>query len=284
MLWRFIRALVFSELWIGLGCALQVAFSLLLIGEKPNFEMMLWAGFSTIAVYNWQRLVRVSGKVPELFTERHLWIDRNRPILWVLTVLSLLVAFYFLLTFSEKFIMSVFLLSILAFFYTLPWYSGNTRKGLRELPYLKLFLIAICWVGVTAVLPVVSLPEYDGALLGLMVVERFLFILAITIPFDVRDLDHDSLSKKTIPQVLGERRAIALSLVLWIASAATMIVILNRAGFGILASSAVMIGYILTAILIRRSDRSRPELHYTGALDGTLVVIPLLLWLTASAQ
>ena len=38
---------------------------------------------------------------------------------------------------------------------------------------------------------------------SLIFAQRFLFVVAITLPFDIRDVDFDDATLKTIPQVLG---------------------------------------------------------------------------------
>jgi hypothetical protein len=272
------RALVYSDIWIGVACAMQVAFTYLLIGHAPNVEVMLWAGLSTVAVYNWQRLIRVGGLVPEIYSDRHRWIKRNRYALWLLFAASMAGAFYILVQFSDNFIRSVFLLSILAFFYTLPSNVGENWKGLRDLPYLKVFLIAVCWTGVTAFLPL--LYEQVPSWLSLPVLgERFIFILAITIPFDVRDLTYDSRNKRTLPQVLGIRSALGLAIVFGIVATVLVSYILYLGKHSSISCLVVLIGYLATLRFIKGTTLDRSELYFTGLLDGMLVLIPLSFWM-----
>lgn len=275
---RLVRALVFSDVWIGVACAAQIAYSFLLLGLEPDTNIMLFGGFATIAVYNWQRLVRVSGKLPEVHSARHRWIESNRSWLWTLMGVSLISSFYFLLQLSHNFILSVFLLSTLAFFYTLPWFSGNSRRGLRELPYLKLFLIAICWAGVTAFLPLAEEGAIGMPIIVLVSVERFFFILAITIPFDVRDLPHDNIGKKTLPQVFGIRRALNFAMDGLLISVILVVAILRTYDVHWVLWLVLLLGYGFTAYLIRSSTQEKGELHYTGVLDGMMILIPALLW------
>lgn len=273
------KALVYSGVWIGVACAMQVAYSFLLLGLVPDLDMMLCFGLATVAVYNWQRLIKVKGRVPELHSERHQWISRHTSILWGILVVCTIISFYLLIGFSERLVLSVFLLSWLAFFYTLPWFSGSTRKGLRELPYLKIFLIAICWAGVTAFLPLLEVSTEINTVL-LLTADRFLFILAITIPFDVRDLAHDAPEKRTIPQVMGVSYALNLASILCFLSFAIVVGLVWMRGELISYGPSLIIGYLLTLFLIRRSSTDRHELYFTGAVDGVLVLLPLLLWLS----
>ena len=208
MIARLVKGLVFSNTWIGLACLAQIAYSSLLVGLEPDLDIMLFACFSTIAVYNWQRLVRVSGQAPEAHSARHQWIEQNRSWLWTFMGTALIGSVYFLLQLSRTFQVTVAFFAVITFFYTLPWFSKTSRKGLRELPYVKVFLIALCWAGVTAFLPLLEEGAVGWRIALLVATERFFFILAITIPFDVRDLPFDNAEKKTFPQLFGVPKAL----------------------------------------------------------------------------
>ena len=75
--------------------------------------------------------------------------------------------------------------------------------GLRNTPYLKIFLIAASWS-----ISTVLLTYFENNLLidqrfYLEIFARFFFILGITIPFDIRDLKFDNRRLNTIPIVFG---------------------------------------------------------------------------------
>ncbi|MBK9505813.1 MAG: UbiA family prenyltransferase [Bacteroidetes bacterium] len=86
---------------------------------------------------------------------------------------------------------------------------------LRQIPYLKIFLISFVWATVTILLPVIhSEKAYNNFHILTMIIERFLFVFAITIPFDIRDMNADSQTElKTIPLLIGEKRSIYASII-----------------------------------------------------------------------
>jgi len=90
---------------------------------------------------------------------------------------------------------------LLTLFYVYP--GTKKFKGLRSLPGLKLFVIALVWAGVTVLFPLSA----SGIALGegewVVFAQRFLLILAITLPFDIRDLQLDDEQLATLPQTLG---------------------------------------------------------------------------------
>jgi hypothetical protein len=94
-------------------------------------------------------------------------------------------------------------LFIILCIYNFP-FSG--KKTLRTLPYLKPLIVSICWLFFVLILPVwlKGIPKH---VLGVEYFLIWLFFLALTIPNDIRDMQTDSPSMKTIPQVMGKRGA-----------------------------------------------------------------------------
>ena len=84
---------------------------------------------------------------------------------------------------------------------------GNQKVSLRELPRAKIFLIALVWSIVSVALITLENESFYSLDTLLLFISRFSFVLAITIPFDIRDLKYDDLSLKTIPQIYGEKKA-----------------------------------------------------------------------------
>jgi len=77
----------------------------------------------------------------------------------------------------------------------------NRKYGIRNIPFLKIFLISFTWSYVTLLLPALYYDiQLDYFLLSSFF-ERFLFVLAIAIPFDIRDYNSDKI--RTFPNTIG---------------------------------------------------------------------------------
>jgi 4-hydroxybenzoate polyprenyltransferase len=224
---------------------------------------------ATVVIYNMNMLsgledLRTSGTG----SVRHRWVMANEDALMVyLGVGSLLSLAFFLLHVSSWWLLVP--AALVALFYVLPLSGG---KRLREVGLWKIFLIGGVWGVVTVGLPAMQLKVVPSmAELLLLLSERALFVIAITIPFDVRDLSTDAhKGVRTLPSVLGWKRALALAVGLlalstWLAA--------GRLGM------EVMLGYMpgtLAALgLIICTRPSRPDMYYSFWLDGTLVLLPL---------
>ena len=79
----------------------------------------------------------------------------------------------------------------------------------------KIFAISFVWATVTILLPVIhSEKAYNDFHILTMMIERFLFVFAITIPFDIRDMNADSQTGlKTIPLLIGEKKSTYTSMI-----------------------------------------------------------------------
>ena len=152
---------------------------------------------------------------------------------------------------------------------------------LRNIPLIKIFLIAYVWAAVTAFSPLVETGLEVSVLLGnkrylLLFAERIIFILAITIPFDIRDFDQDrEHSLVTIPSLAGTRVSKMFSIFLLLIY---VLITIKLYGKG-MEMLVLLLSGILASILILRSRKELPDIYFTGLIDGLLVLQPILILL-----
>ncbi len=177
--------------------------------------LALFVFFSTLFVYNYRKFFFASKDLTPPFTQRGAWVFKNRHILGFLTAFALigiLLTFWRLSMPTLLLLGPCFLLSIA--------YASNLSNNkfsnwrLRQIPFLKIFLVAIVWTLVTVVLPILEtdFQSIFSIKTAFSCLTRFLFIFAITIPFDVRDIaiDRNNLIK-TLPTAFGEKKSILLA-------------------------------------------------------------------------
>ncbi len=90
---------------------------------------------------------------------------------------------------------------------------------LRDFPFVKIFLIAIVWSVTAVILPALesSIDLHDRIDVFVLLVAQFIFILFITLPFDINDAEVDKKSNiKTIPSVFGIKNSKIICLILGI--------------------------------------------------------------------
>ena len=90
--------------------------------------------------------------------------------------------------------------------YCLKPFFVDSQKNLRSISGLKIYVIALVWAGVTVFLPLVNNNYAITDDVILTAIQRFVFVMVLMLPFEIRDLSYDSLKLSTIPQKIGVTR------------------------------------------------------------------------------
>lgn len=268
--------LLFSNIFIALCAVAQAMVTYQLLNAKPD-QYVLWVLFcSTLAMYNYSILLSKPKNPARSPFRRVRWIFSHYRLTITITIIAILCLLPLILFLSTT---SLLLLSFLAFVsiaYNLPVFTINDKKlGLRNIPGIKLFLIALIWSLSCVLLPILELQEKQQIAVSahdalLLIAKRFLFVAAITVPFDIRDLFQDrSYELKTIPVVLGERKAYLFCLLLLVIY--LVLLFLFTQGFD-LNFAGLTLTIILTGWLIFKSEWERNEYYFFFYLDGTLIL------------
>lgn len=201
---------VFANIHVALACFCLVRITFLEI-DFENQSLALFVFFSTIISYNMIRLIQLE----KINTTTAIWIRANKRGLILLNIIALTGLVYFAFDLNLSGFIALFPFVIATLFYVLP--INNARGGLRQIPGFKLILISLSWAGVTLYFPIqeagISTISHDW----LYFVQRFLFILAITIPFDIRDSQFDLPELATLPIVLGVDKAKIVAMLVMVA-------------------------------------------------------------------
>lgn len=267
--------ILYSNLWIAVaavGMAAQTQHLLLSRGEPTALLGFIF--FATLFLYAVHRIVGLRKSKPFQEEGRYAVIARFRSHIVFYAAMAGLCAGLFLLQMPFQLIAGLVAPCFLALLYVVPVWKGYR---LRDLHYVKIFLIAITWTWITVFLPALELGMAWSIPLYIMLAERALFVFAITIPFDIRDMDIDAFNRvKTLPAALGVRasqRLAGISLLLML-----LLVTLNYYWdvYSIGAYVALVASACLSGLLVFLADRSRHDYYFTGAVDGMMVVQFLL--------
>ncbi len=272
---RALKILVRSNIWIALGAPSLIGVSCL------EWERAFPLPFATAAFcfvllsYNLQRYVR--SLKPRSRSQIEAGTGFSTRAYSLLVLGSGIAAFSSLFLLELRVLIALIPVALLSVFYALPVFGSG--KGLRDLPYLKVFLIALSWAYLTVLVLGVKFGRSLGPMDGVLFLERAFFVFAITVPFDIRDLPYDDPEARTFPQVLGVKGAKGLAL-----SALSLFLILALVRLqSVSPDPALMVGYTVTAgvtgALIAKADPRKPSLYYEGGLDGTMPLMAGLLLL-----
>jgi len=241
----------------------------------PSF--VFW---STLFVYNLHRIIAAiySDLYPErgirISLSKALNIRRFRTTLLVLLFLSVLICCddYFSPEFHVR--RELILAAAISLAYALPIFKG---KRLRDFPYVKIFFIAFVWTYVTVILPNLQAGKPIESNVIVLGIARLLFIFAITIPFDIRDLEIDrSMGVRTIPTALGAECARRIALYALGASFACSYFLYFHSAYSIGRLAALGISLIFAGIMVQFSNEKRGDYYYGYVVDGMMLLQGLL--------
>ena len=277
---KLIKVLINSNIYISLAAVFLTIETQIQLGMKPHWHpYLLLIFFGTLLEYNLHRLITVFSNKEALNSDKHKWVRQNRKVFYVLILLSAAGSIFSALSVKTGLLIALSPIAVLTFFYSFPVFSSKQRFfRLREIPYLKIFLIAFVWATITILIPVIqNAYEFTKTELMIMIAERFFFIFAITIPFDIRDTEFDKKAGlKTIPLLYNENKSYVfsyLSLLIFFTISFFHYQLTNsRFIFFALSISA------LTTFIFLYSKRIR-KFHYYhyGILDGTMLLQGLLI-------
>jgi 4-hydroxybenzoate polyprenyltransferase len=269
--------LLFSNLFIALCAVAQGLVTYYLLKVPVDSYVLMFLFCSTILVYNLSMLLAKPKEPQKSPFKRVRWIFshlRMNISITLIAALCIIPLGLWYLSFQSQLLMAF--VGILALAYNFPFLKLDEKKiGLRNIPGIKLFLIAFVWSTSCVLLPIVQVESIYGISVSLsetllLVAKRFLFICAITIPFDIRDLYQDKLyALKTIPVMLGEKKAWIFCQALLVIYLILLILFTKDINLDVIGLALTI---ILTGWLIFKSNLKRNEYYYFFFLDGMMIL------------
>ncbi len=116
---------------------------------------------------------------------------------------------YYALKLNVNTLIYLSIFGLITFLYAVPLlpirYFRDSHKNLRQVSGLKVYVIALVWVFTTVFLPLIDKDFYINDDVVITGVQRFIFVIVLMLPFEIRDLIYDSIKLATIPQRIGVR-------------------------------------------------------------------------------
>jgi hypothetical protein len=232
--------------------------------QIPDCETSaFFAFFGTIVGYNFV-------KYDALARSQKLQMKTELKAIAFLSFLSFLATgfFFFQLEQITKIIAFAFL--VLTMLYTLPFFPN--RKNARNWAGVKIYIVALCWVGVTLFLPVINAGIPIGSEILVVAIQRFILIFVLILIFEIVDLQVDDPNLKTVPQQIGVENTKIVGCVLLIVF---MLLGFFQTGF-LFLSLFIRLGVALTAMLFLLLAHERRSKYYTSFWVES---VPIFWWL-----
>lgn len=280
LLFKLLNLISHSNLFIALGALAVTLQSKYLWSGNWSFDAMSYFIFaSTLSLYAFHRLVGIDKTKSLEDKGRFAVIKDYRSHIMIYGIAALLVSVYFYFQLKDLTKVVIILPGIFSLAYIAPIFGKGKR--LRDLPYLKVFVIAFSWAVLTAIVP--SLEWYgmiDYTTL-VMALERFFFLLFITIPFDIRDHHIDQKSNiRTISNGFGIAKAKLICIAFGILYLFFVWQNYNTyAVYGIKTVYAHGICFLLGLGLVWGASPKRHDYYFAFLFDGLLIIQFILILL-----
>ncbi len=271
-----INLLLYGGTFIGLCAACITAFSFELTGTlSHHLTYVLFVGTSTAGLYCAHRVVGLKRVERVRDSNRFDIIRRYKSHIWVYTGAWSLLSVWLFVQMGDLTLLAYLIPGgVIAGGYVLPILPG--RKRLRDLGWGKIIMIGWSWGWLTAFVPMIYFSQSTLSMAAMHGLERMLFIILLTIPFEIRDISVDQrvgliniASRFGKSQVLRIARVIAI--VIALLSAVVSFQYLN-ASYALTVFGLVL----LTLPLIPISYRIQDDYYYCGLIDGMMILAPVI--------
>jgi 4-hydroxybenzoate polyprenyltransferase len=212
---KLINTIISWHISLAIAAVLLTVSAQIQLGLKPQWQPFLFLIFSgTLFEYNRHRVVILFFQGGALNSGKYELIRKKQKIFFLSGSILGIAFVAAALSTKTGVLLTFLLLGFLTLFYSGLGF-GNKKHlfKLREIPYLKIFLITSIWSVSTILLPVIQAGnEILNTNVIFLFAERFLFIFSIAIQFDIRDMQADRRAGlKTIPLLIGQHKATILS-------------------------------------------------------------------------
>lgn len=272
---KIIDLYLYSSIHIALGAMLSVILCYAVFIHIPNSDYPLFVFSATLFLYCIHRIVGIN-KVRSFENEgRFAIIKKFRTHLFFYAILGAVAMVYFYYGLPKALQLWLLIPGVISLLYVLPLFSNNRR--LRDYNFIKIFLISAIWGLIISLIPYYEAHQtvdFKGILYFL---EKTIFIFAITIPFDIRDLKVDKeINVSTIPHKIGIKNAYKLSY--FLLAVAILLVALQFAtgSYSLALLMGISAGYLLAMGSIKISENKTNDYFYSGLIDGTIGLVAII--------
>lgn len=283
MIQRLAEGFVYSNLFVALVLALLTASSYFIVPWLAfEWHVPVSVFFGSHMLYSFHRLYKIDFIPIDQLQNRHRWILSRANWVRYGMMTSMLCGLVLLPNFQADTIIWLIPAGLVSIGYTIPILPADEGwRRFRDIPYTKPIIIAFTVAYFTLAFPVFAQLGMEGVFEGAFLrsfSERVLFLLAVTIPFEMRDLQNDKESGlETLATQYGFQTAKRTG---YLAVAAWGVLVLWRtfdAGFSL---SYILVSVGLLFLLLagyRFLNKLKGDLFYVYVFEG-LILVYAVLW------
>lgn len=164
------------------------------------------------------------------------------------------------------------LLGFLTFFYAVPFAK---QKNLRMVAGAKIFVVALVWSGVTVLMPLLNDGISFNWNIGLTFFQRILIVVVLMIPFELRDMNSDSILLKTLPRQIGIQKTKILG---WVLLVLVLLMELLKSVGNAPYYSSLMAFTIILVLIIKISSIHQQRYFSSFYVEALPIIWLLIMW------
>lgn len=278
LLKKITHTFLFGNLFVAV-CCYFLCLEELFFYHKLSFvnPYCLFLFFATLLIYNYRKFLFPDKVQVMPNSVRSIWISSHRGfygITCLIALLGMLVSLFNLNSSSLFYLVPLFIISL---FYATPLSIKKTSKSqLRSLPFLKIFLVAGVWSFVTVVFPQLQDSNFNifTGEVAFQLTSRFLFLFAITLPFDIRDMHIDAALKIiTFPIALGIKKTVQLAqLSLILFCVMYLVYLFFQTGSNQVKAVAYIISALFSMVVINKCKAPVSEYYIAFGVEGLMLL------------
>jgi len=267
---------IYGNIWISFAAlGLYWQTQALVFGKLGFDRLALFVFCATVFLYCLHRLGGLNRVTSTSNNQRWAFILQYKGYLQAFSYITGVASLILYAGLSIPLILGIAAPAILSFAYALPLFPG--RQRLRDIPGVKIFVLAITWSWVTVGLPALAGHAFGQMAILPMLLERAFFIFSLAMIFDVRDMGVDIAQQAiTLPVFFGEKKA------KWISHAAMAIAIMLASlnyyfeAYSFSVWCALTTTMLLGMLTLAYAKVKLPDYYYSIWTDGIMIVQSIL--------
>ncbi|RCS27608.1 hypothetical protein DUT90_05715 [Polaribacter sp. WD7] len=252
-----------ASIHVALSAVAFLRITALYFNLDNNTALNCFLFFGTITGYNF---VKYAG-VAKL---HHRSLTNTLKAIQLFSLFSFVGLCYFTFQIDTHTLCYMLPFGVLTVLYAVPFLSGF-EKNLRQVSYLKIVVVALVWTGFTVLIPVIDAQKAINTQVIFMLLQRFLIVVILILPFDIRDVKYDAISLQTIPKKIGVEKTKKLGLILMIFS----LILEYLASSSNMVKTPFMVFFFLTLLFLMRSKINQSKYYSSLWVEA----LPIIWWL-----
>lgn len=258
---------------------------LLYIEVDKLFILLAHIFFSTWFIYQLSRVL-YQNKMNEKDTKDEIYYYqiKHKKLTNISLLVSLIISGITFLFLESKTQIAIILSGFLSVVYALPLDKIGIKKRLRDIPFIKIFLIALTWTITCVLLPILETNFYPDLFVRRVILLfsiQFIYLLFITLPFDINDIERDIANQtKTIATTLGARKSQILCFVLFLID--SYLLYIFRVSFIIHTFFNVLLLSLIAISVFSSHKISKTKIMFF--YDGSMIAYFIGIWILMTLQ